>query len=137
MADGGAYTPPATLAELFEKTLLPLMLKYGVSFDDFWNMTIKEMNISIKVFQEQEKSSYEKVYIQASLVANFVGHILNGTPIPPIHQVFPEYYIEENNAARQAQEYKAAMLYKEQMLDWAYAVNKKRKKANQDGENNK
>ena len=113
------------------------MLKYNIKIDDFWNMTIKEMNVQIKVFQEQEKSNYERIYILASLTANFVGQVFNGKPIPPIHQVFPEYYVEENNIAQQQQEYNAAMLYKEQMLDWAIAINKKRKKSHQDGENNK
>ena len=37
------------------------MLKYGVNLDDFWNMTIKEMNIYIKIFQEKEKDKYEKM----------------------------------------------------------------------------
>lgn len=113
------------------------MLKYGVSFDDFWNMTIKEMNISIKVFQERDKSKYEQTYIQATLIANFIGNVINGKPIPPIYQVFPEYYSDLMELERQEQEYKAAMLYKEQMLDWATAVNKKRnKQKKQDGENN-
>lgn len=112
------------------------MLKYGVNLDDFWNMTIKEMNICIKIFQEQEKDKYEKMYLQASLIAGFVGNMLNGNPIPPIHQVFPELYKEQIELEQKEQEYKAMMLYKEQMLDWANAVNKKRKKAKQDGENN-
>ena len=63
MAEGGEYTPPATLSDLFENDFLPLMLKYGVSFDDFWNMTIKEMNIYLKVVQEKEKAKYELAYI--------------------------------------------------------------------------
>jgi hypothetical protein len=48
---------------LFENDFLPMMLKYGVSFDDFWNMTIKEMNIYLKVVQEKEKAKYELAYI--------------------------------------------------------------------------
>jgi hypothetical protein len=33
------------------------------------------------------------------MAANFVGTILGGKPIPPIHEVFPEFYIEENKKA--------------------------------------
>ena len=114
------------------------MLKYGVSFDDFWNMTIKEMNIYLKVVQEKEKAKYELAYIQASMVANFVGTMLSGKPIPPIHKVFPEFYIDENKKAQEEHEMRAAMLYKEQMLDWMSAVNKRNAAQRaRDGENNK
>ena len=99
------------------------MLQYGVSFDDFWNMTIKEINIFLGAYQEKEKLSYSKAYLQASLVANFVGCIINGKTIPPIHQVFPELYTDEIEQERK--QYMAEMLYKEQMLDWANAVNKR------------
>jgi hypothetical protein len=96
MAEGDTYTPPATLTDLLEDTLLPMMLKYDISFDDFWNMTFKEINIYLKVIQEKEKSKYELAYLEASLIANFVGNLFGGKPIPSLYKVFPEFYIDEN-----------------------------------------
>ena len=71
------------------------MIQYGVTFDDFWNMTIKEMNIFIRAVQEREKVKYSTTYLQASLTANFVGCIINGKEIPPIHKIFPELFDDE------------------------------------------
>lgn len=75
-----------------------------------------------------------QTYLMASLTANFVGCVMNGKQIPPIHQVFPEVYEELAQKEQEEQDYRAMMLYKEQMLDYAMAVNK-RNKAKKDGEN--
>ena len=112
-----------------------MAIKYGLTFDDFWNMTIKEINIFIKAIQERERDKYSNTYLQASLTANFVGFIINGKQIPPIHSVFPELYEDEARIAQAKQDYLAQMLYKEQMLDWAMAVNK-RNQAKKEGETN-
>lgn len=97
-------------------------------------MTLKELNQFIEAIQEKEKINRLNAYLQASLTANFVGCILGGKQIPPIHQVFPENYQELAQKEQEEQDYKAMMLYKEQMLDYAMAVNK-RNKAIKDGEN--
>lgn len=97
-------------------------------------MTLKELLEFIKVIQEKEKIRRQDTYLQASLTANFVGCILNGKPIPPIHQVFPEIYQDFIQKEQEEQDYKAMMLYKEQMLDFANYHNKRRQ-AKKDGEN--
>ena len=122
------------MVELFDKSLLPIALQYGLSVFDFWNMTLKEILAYLKAVQEQEKTKRQDLYLQASLTANFVGSIINGKPIPPIHQVFPELYQELAQKERAEQDYKAMMLYKEQMLDFANYHNKRRQ-AKKDGEN--
>lgn len=71
----------------------------------------------------------------ASLTANFIGCIINGKQIPPIHQVFPELFQNEAKEEQKRKDYLAQMLYKEQMLDWAMAVNK-RNQAKKEGETN-
>lgn len=97
-------------------------------------MTLKEINTFIKSIQQKEKMNRTQTYLVASLTANFVGCVMNGKQIPPIHQVFPEVYEELAQKEREEQDYRAMMLYKEQMLDYAMAVNK-RNKAKKDGEN--
>lgn len=97
-------------------------------------MTLKEINAFIKAIQQKEKTNRTQAYLVASLTANFVGCVMNGKQIPPIHQVFPEVYEELAQKEQEEQDYRAMMLYKEQMLDYAMAVNK-RNKAKKDGEN--
>ena len=112
-----------------------MVIQYGLTFDDFWNMTIKEINIFIRAVQEREKVKYSTTYLQSSLTANFVGCVINGKEIPPIHQIFPELFKDEERIAQEKQEQLRQMLYKEQMLDWAMAVNK-RNQAKKEGETN-
>lgn len=97
-------------------------------------MTLKELLEYIKAIQEKEKQKRQAQYLQASLTANFVGCVMNGKPIPPIHQVFPEIYQDLVQKEQEEQDYKAMMLYKEQMLDFANYHNKRRQ-AKKDGEN--
>lgn len=115
------------MIDLFDKTLLPLALQYGISVFDFWNMTLKEILEFIKAVQEREKVERQKQYLQASLTANFVGCIISGKPIPSIYKVFPEIYQQENQMEQEKLDYQAMMLYKEQMLDYANRINKRNK----------
>lgn len=121
------------MLEIFE-LLLPYALQYGLTVFDYWDMTLKEINAFIKAVQEKEKMNRLNAYLQASMTANFVGDILSGKPIPPIQNVFPELFDDLLKKQQEEQDYKAMMLYKEQMLDYAKAVNQ-RNKANKDGEN--
>ena len=116
---------------------VPIALQYGISIFDYWNMTIKEINQFIKSIQLIEKQKIQEIYLQASLQANFVGYILNGEKVPPIQEVFPEIYQDLIEQDQKRQQELALALYKEQMIDWANAVNKKqRAKQKKDGENN-
>ena len=123
------------MTELFDKNLLPIALQYGLDIFTFWDMTLKEISAFIKAIQEQEKTKQANMYLQASLIANFIGNVVNGKQIPPIHSVFPELFADEQKIEQERKEYMAEMLYKEQMLDWAMAVNK-RNQAKREGETN-
>lgn len=87
-------------------------------------MTLKEILDFIKAAQQKEIKSRQELYLQASLIANFVGCAISGKEIPPIYQVFPEAFQEQAEVDQKEREYQAAMLYKEQMLDFANQVNK-------------
>lgn len=98
-------------------------------------MTLKEILEFIKAVQKKEKQKRQEYYLEATLIANFVGCVIGGKQIPAIHQVFPEIYQEEVKIDQEKRDYQAMMLYKEQMLDYANRVNK-RNKAIKEGENN-
>lgn len=87
----------------------------------------------LKAIKEKTNRIRQEQYLQASLNANFVGFIINGKQIPPIHEIFPEYYEEETaQKIREEQEYNQMMLYKEQMIDYMNAVNKRNRQRNGD-----
>lgn len=62
------------------------------------------------------------------MTASFVLKGLDGKQIPSIGEMFPEIFQEQDDLKKQQEDldYKRAMLYKEQMLDFATAHNKKR-----------
>lgn len=116
---------------------VPIALQYGLTVFDYWNMTLYEINQFIKAMRQKEIQVRENMYMQAQMQANFVGYILNGKQIPPIQNVFPEMYQDLIEQDQKRQQELALALYKEQMIDWANAVNKKqRAKQKKDGENN-
>lgn len=87
-------------------------------------MTLDEIILFLKAMGEQEKRNRTNLYLQASLVASFVGRVFNGKPIPSIETIFPEII----NKPTEVDEEKAQAFYKEQMIEYAKAFNRKRKK---------
>ncbi len=90
-------------------------------------MTLEEINLCIKSYQQKEELKAKEIlasnYNSAFLIASFVGAVLNGKEIPTISQIYPDQFPEPKE-----EENKAWMIYKEQMLDFAIAYNKKRQR---------
>lgn len=90
-------------------------------------MTLEEINLCIKSYQQKEELKAKEIlasnYNSAFLIASFVGAMLNGEQIPTISQIYPDQFPEPKE-----EENKAWMIYKEQMLDFAIAHNKKRQR---------
>lgn len=99
-------------------------------------MTLGEITLYITTFHEKEnarvKEQLSQNYNVAFLTAMFVLQGMNGKPFPTIQEVFPEWFA---SALPEEEEDKRWMLYKEQMLDFAKAHNKKRQIA-KEGETN-
>lgn len=85
-------------------------------------MTLKEISDFIKAVQKREKDKRANIYLHSSMLASFVGNVINGKTIPPIYEVLPEDfgYIKAEADER------ATMLQKEQWLDFAQRHNAKR-----------
>ena len=98
-------------------------------------MTNYEIIQYLKAIQQKQKEQREAIYLEAQLTANFVGYVLNGKQIPPIQNVFPETFKVAEQDKKKQEEHQLA-LYKEQMIDWANAHYKQKKKKKKDGENN-
>lgn len=89
-------------------------------------MTIGEIDLLIKTFQEKEEIRAKEIlasnYNLASMIASFIGCSLDGKQIPDINELYPIQFQEE----KPIEEDKSWMIYKEQMIDFAIAHNKQR-----------
>ena len=87
-------------------------------------MTIGEIDLLIKTFQEKEEIRAKEIlasnYNLASMIASFGGCSLAGKQIPDINELYPTQF-QEN---KPIEEDKSWMIYKEQMIDFAIAHNK-------------
>lgn len=102
-------------------------------------MTIGEIVQVLKLHREQEEARVKEnlinAYNSACLTASFVCCGLNGKKFPSIQEMFPDMFPQEIQQIQEDRDYKAMMLYKEQMIDFAKAHNKKRQ-ATKEGESN-
>lgn len=61
-------------------------------------------------------------YNLATMIALFVNNTMSGKEIPSINELYPAIYGEEKKP-EEDDDYKAMMLYKEQMIDYANEYN--------------
>ena len=108
-------------------------LRAGITHHDYWNMTLQEIIDVLEVFQEKAEDETKKEllfsYNTARLTSMFVLNGLNGKTSPSFNELFPDLFAAapvKTTELTQA-EYNRTMMYKEQMLDFAIAHNKKRK----------
>ncbi len=75
---------------------MPTAIQSGIDVREYWDYTLGEINTVIKAKKElmeaEEKSSISKMYITASMTAQFVGRMLNGKSIPSLYELFPNVY---------------------------------------------
>ena len=100
--------------------LLKVALKCNISFFDFWNMTIGEVNTVIDCYVEKMNNDILQqnhlTYNLAYLTARFVNSSLAGKPIPSYGEIFEPEKSEGNNSW---------IYYKEKLLDYQEEWNKR------------
>lgn len=101
--------------------LLPTAIKCGVSIFDYWDMTLKEINILIECYIETQEDKRVQNYNLAYMVAVFVNSSLSGKPIPDYYEMFPAKQQKQKEDAEQ----KAMALYRDQFMMFAEQHNKK------------
>lgn len=117
----------SSLSALFETTLLQDALDCGIKLEDYWNYSLYEITQIIESYNRmkvQELEEYRhKEYSLASLIAHFVGCVLNGNSIPTyeeLHCPQEEKPVMDNET----------ILLKERLIDFANQHNKQRKEQN-------
>ena len=84
----------SSLKSYFER-ILPMALDAGMSIVQFWDSTVGEIKLMIDAFNRKRKSDISDVYLNAKLIASFVGCSINGKQIPEIYDLFPEMFADE------------------------------------------
>jgi hypothetical protein len=80
---------------------LETALDYGITENDFWNMTIAEAQraidskIRVRKIQAQEKATYD--YILADLIGRSVSRIYSSSgKLPELYEVYPSIFNAED-----------------------------------------
>lgn len=86
--------------------------------------------------EEDAKDRLATSYNQAFLTANFINTAMNGGSLPSLSDLYPNIFPKQisDEEIQKERDARAMALYKEQMIDFANAHNKKRK--TEGGENN-
>lgn len=68
---------------------MPVLILHGLSYNDFWNMTFKEILIMSKAINQQKKEKYKTDSWIAFVSANVMAQANNGKG-KKYHEYFPE-----------------------------------------------
>lgn len=113
------------MEEYIEQMLIN-SLDYGITENDFWEMTpaevVRSVNSKIKIqkVKSQERASYD--YIQAQLIIKGVGIMLgNKDTMPTLAQAYPTIF--EDEAAMEAKQQQQTNLSTLRFLQFAQSHN--------------
>lgn len=116
--------PPQSFEEYIEE-LLKVAIQAGISYSDFWEMTIGEISLIVDAYNKKQVEDYK---IQLSLdyqlaanISHFMGRVLNGKQIPSLQETYPSLLNEVEQ-----KEVKSSAIQKELLIDFAIRHNKMR-----------
>lgn len=116
------------MTELIDK-LLSAALRANISLFDFWNMTIKEVQMVSEAFIDNKRNEdrilKSTIYNQSYLTAMFVGQILGGKKPSSIEDIFPDLAVEDVQGKSQAEI--EASIIRDKFMDFARKANEQRK----------
>jgi len=116
--------PPQSFEEYIEE-LLKVAIQAGISYSDFWEMTVGEVTLIVEAYNKKQLEDYK---IQLSLdyqlaanISHFMGIVLNGKQIPSLQETYPSLLNEVEQ-----KEIKSSAIQKELLIDFAIRHNKMR-----------
>lgn len=119
-------TPPKSFEEYIEE-LLKVAIQAGISYSDFWEMTVGEVTLIVEAYNKKQEEEYKiQLSLDYQLAANisyFVGRVLNGKQIPSLQKTYPSLF---NEVEQKEDKSLAFALQKEQFLDYVYECKKMR-----------
>lgn len=116
--------PPQSFEEYIEE-LLKVAIQAGISYSDFWEMTVGEVTLIVEAYNKKQLEDYK---IQLSLdyqlaanISHFMGRVLNGKQIPSLQETYSSLLNEVEQ-----KEIKSSAIQKELLIDFAIRHNKMR-----------
>lgn len=81
--------------------LLEASLVSGVREAEFWEMTVGEAVRACDAYQDRRRDRAYFAYTEAMAVGLFVSSMFSSKSPPTLHDIYPEFFEEENEEAEQ------------------------------------
>lgn len=94
------------MTELFEGEVLTTALIVGISYDDYWNYSNREIKLIFDAYAEGQKKALKQTvqnnYSLAQMTASFVGIVFSNKQkkIPTIYELYPDLFEQEAKQAK-------------------------------------
>lgn len=109
--------------------MLDNALDYGVSEQEFWDMTIGELDRLVSSRQRVEKYRLKEKATMDYTMALLIGRAVRGGdeehPFPDLYEVYPDLFLEEAVQHQQAKEDRLAELSAIRFIQFAESFNSK------------
>lgn len=121
--------PPETYTEFIEKYLLKDALDCGVSINEFYDMTIKELtdyrDSFLRKREIKRKDSADMIYRLATLITNGTSCILSSDNKPiEFLEIFGDIFEEESKINEEIKIKNQMEIHKQRMKEFAERVNR-------------
>ena len=73
----------------------------GIREAEFWEMTVGEAVRACDAYNDRRRETAYFAYTNAMTVGLFVGSIFSSKSPPTLHDIYPEFFEEENEEAEQ------------------------------------
>lgn len=74
--------------------LMAYALNAGISYGDFWDMTLLEVNSCLKVYNENQRAEVKTKVAQDYNLASMIAMVFSGKR-KSLYELYPELYAEE------------------------------------------
>lgn len=100
--------------------LLEASLVTGIREAEFWEMTVGEAVRACDAYQERRRDMAYFAFTNAMAVGLFVGSMFSSKSPPKIHDIYPEFFKEDEEAEQKVQDSKSAANF----INFANAFNR-------------
>lgn len=109
--------------------MLDNALDWGLSEQEFWNMTVGELDRYVSSRQRQEKHKLKERATMDYTLALLIGRAVKGSdeehPFPELYEVYPELFLEEAKVKEQTEADKRTQLSAIRFIQFAESFNSK------------
>jgi hypothetical protein len=109
--------------------MLDNALDWGITEDQFWNMTVGELDRLVSSKQRQEEHKLKERATMDYTLALLIGRAMRGSdeenPFPELYEVYPKLFFEELKQQEEKQAERQAELSAIRFIQFAESFNSK------------